>query len=587
MLRIMVQTPDKRFERQHQAGPLEIGRGPRRDAPRLSVDDLYVSRDHLRLEELAGGRLRLENISRKNVVEIEDADPLSVGATATFELPVRVKIGQTSVLVEDAGSSALADLHTIRRPFVVDEADIAPKLHELGRAPSAEVLTQWLERIFAVQRAAAGSAAFYEEAARAVVDLVGLGTACVLLRRGDDWQVVGRYPPGGPGESSFSHTVLGQVIENKRTFYRTFQLPAAAHSLMEIEAVIASPIFNERNEILGVLYGSRAVGLSRALKPNSEDSPISTIEAQVVQLLAAAVGAGLSRMEREAQAARMRIQFEQFFSPELARELERDPSLLEGRERQITVLFTDIRGFSAIAERVGARATFHFMADIMDRLTERIAEFGGVVIDYYGDGIAVMWNAPMDQEDHPSLAARAALALRGELPRLNQSWSARLGAVLDIGIGIHTGAALVGNCGSNRRLKYGPRGHVVNLASRLEQATKQFGAPILLSGETAARLQPDMALRRLCRARMMGISAPVELFQLREASPNAGVTSHDDAFAEAMSRFEAGKLDEAIELLAALSANGHQAAGLLLAQARSAIAHGGARFDGIVDLTTK
>ena len=135
----------------------------------------------------------------------------------------------------------------------------------------------------------------------------------------------------------------------------------------------------------------------------------------MVQLLAAAVGAFLAR----AAVAKTRAQFEQFFSPELVRELERHPDLLEGRDQEVTILVSDLRGFTTIVERTDARTTCQLVRDLMERLTERIAEQGGVIVDYAGDGILAMWNAPVPQPDHPVSACRAALAMLGELPALN------------------------------------------------------------------------------------------------------------------------------------------------------------------------
>jgi adenylate cyclase len=580
MLRILVHTPTGHEQLDHPAGPLEIGRGPKRELPRLTVEDLYVSRDHLRIEEQPDNRVRLENISRKNPGEIEDAGALETGAVRVVDLPVRVKIGQTTIQIEPAGRAADDQLHTIRRPLAVESSTPALKLRDLGQSPSADVLTQWLERVVNVQRAAAGSPEFYEEAARAVVDLVGLDTSCVLLRHSNGWQVVARYPPQPAAPREFSHTVLAQVTRDRRTFYRTFPLPQGPQSLSQIEAVVASPILDQNNDVRAVLYGSRAQRLG-----GSDFGLITPVEAQVVQLLAAAVGAGLSRMERETQAARMRTQFEQFFSAELARELERDPSMLLGREREITVLFTDVRGFSSIAERLDPRETFRLMSDVMDRLTQRIADFQGVVVDYYGDGIAVMWNAPTDQPDHATLAARAALALRAELPRLNDTWSALVGTPLDLGVGMHTGTALVGNCGSSRRLKYGPRGHVVNLASRIEQATKHFACPILMSGETASRLGPDLTVRRLCRVKLVGVTEPVELFELRD--PSVAPPVDEDRFRRAIGLYENGESRRAVEQLQALALEGDGAAAALCAEISKQTVTSPTAAGGVIELAAK
>ncbi|MCA1481109.1 hypothetical protein I6F37_39950, partial [Bradyrhizobium sp. NBAIM08] len=147
-----------------------------------------------------------------------------------------------------------------------------------------------------------------------------------------------------------------------------------------------SPVFGAADGIVGVVYGSRGI------QPGAKRPGILPMEARLVQLLAGAVSAGLARMEKEAEAARNRARFEQFASPVVAAELERNPELLAGNEREITVPFSDLRGFSRISEQLGARDTFQLVADVMDTLTEQVLKHGGIIIDYYGDGLAAMWN---------------------------------------------------------------------------------------------------------------------------------------------------------------------------------------------------
>ena len=98
------------------------------------------------------------------------------------------------------------------------------------------------------------------------------------------------------------------------------------------------------------------------------------------------------------------------------------------------------------------------MGDVMNALTAAVMDLDGVVIDYYGDGLAAMWNAPVDQPEHPEWACRAALRMIDSLPAVQTKWAHLLVDELRLGIGVHTGLAQVGNAGSSRRTKYGPRG---------------------------------------------------------------------------------------------------------------------------------
>ena len=156
----------------------------------------------------------------------------------------------------------------------------------------------------------------------------------------------------------------------------------------------------------------------------------------------------------------------------------------------------------------------------MERLTARIAEQGGVVVDYVGDGILAMWNAPIAQPDHAAPRLPRGPGHAGELPDLNEHWPERIGGTLALGIGVNTGEALVGNTGSRRKFKYGPLGHTVNLASRVEGTTKQLGLPILITGSTHVQLGGTFATRRLCRVRVVGIEAPVDLHELHAIEPS-------------------------------------------------------------------
>jgi adenylate cyclase len=544
MLRITIHNSRQQRELSHAAGPLEFGRVMQVGHDRVVIDDPFVSRDQLRATE-SQGRLHLENLSRHTPVHIVGRDrQLGVAAAEDFELPLEITIGTTHIRFEtEARPEGPTSWQTILQPARVAEEPVAPLNLVDEREPlTPERLTQWFETVISVQRAAAGSAEFYEETVKAVVQLIGLDGAQVLLRRGEAWDVVASFArrPGRPLE--FSRTALAHMIEERRTFFRTLDV-ATTQSLTGIEAVVVSPIFDSHGEVVGAVYGQRYRMIGAA------GSVIEPLEAQLVQLLAAAVGAGLARQQKEAEAARSRVQFEQFFSSALANQLQADPTLLEGRDREVTALFSDIRGFSGLSERLSPEETCRLVGDVMERLTARIADHGGVIVDYIGDGLLAMWNAPAIQMDHAALACRAALAMIDELPALNRDWQTILGAPFGLGIGINTGVARVGNIGSRRRFKYGPLGHAVNLASRLEGLTKQLGVTALVSESTWKKLNGTFATRRLCRVRVVGIASPLNVFELHSASEDPQWNARRDAYESALTQFETGHWAEACRTL--------------------------------------
>jgi adenylate cyclase len=521
---------------QHREGPMEFGRLQQGDCARIVVEDPYTSRDQIRVEETPDGEVRIENLG--SAVTFPDGTQLPTGGIKNFLPPLRIVFGRSTLdiglIPNEDSHQAASSMQTISRPVAAESNKPAAAV-QAGRVPSPDTLGQWFETLLTVQKAAAGSGAFYDETARAVVELVGLDRGLVIVSRGGQWEVVAAHTAAGSEcpSSQFSKRVLAQVQAERRTFFQSFDEAALGQSLMGVEAVVASPVFDEHDAVVGIVYGSRdmrtAGGAQRGIAP---------LEAQLVQLLAGTVSAGLTRMAREADAARARVQFEQFFSPQLARALELDAGILAAKDHELTLLFADLRGFSRISERIGAIETYNLLSDILDRLTNQVMDHGGVVIDYYGDGLAAMWNAPTEVPQHADAAARAALAMINELPAINSQWAERLGGIVRLGIGIHTGRAQVGNSGSQRRLKYGPRGHAVNLTSRIEAATKVFGVACLLTGATRQALGADLPLRRVCRARLTGMAEPVELYELSPANNDPSWEARRQQYETALALYE-------------------------------------------------
>jgi adenylate cyclase len=484
-----------------------MGRGPQRDQRRAMIDDDYVSRDQLRIEERPENRVQVENLSQRTKIFPVGDEPIDIGASRVLTLPLSLMVGNTRVLVEPVEEDALdhESLMTISQPIRgVDVPHLRRALSDLGDAPAPETIAQWLETVLALQRLAAGSAEFYEQTARALVDLVGLDLGLVLLLHHDNWTVAARHSAKASLSMNYSRTLVNHVVKAKRTFYQDLHsMQLQSESIRSIDAAVVSPVFGVQEEVVGVLYGSRSgfSSLTHRIRP---------LEAQVVQLLAASVGANLAR----AVATRTRVQFEQFFSPELVRELERNPDLLEGHTQEVTILVSDLRGFTSLSERLGAQITCRLIRDMMERLSDRIVEHGGVIVDYAGDGILAMWNAPVAQNNHAVRACRAALAMQAEMPELNTRWQDVVGGALILGIGLNTGSAQVGNTGSTRKFKYGPHGYTVNLASRVQDATKKLGVPVLITGSTQDQLPDSFITSRVGRTQLPGVSDGVVLYQL-------------------------------------------------------------------------
>ncbi len=554
MLRIVVSNDKQHLSLEHAAGPLEFGRIFQRYAQRVVLDDPHVSRDQMRIRERSSGRLEIENISKRTPIFFPDGSTLDVGALREFAMPVRLNVGTTLIEISPAHQDELSD-HSWRTVIQPQERAMSIReslnLADIGQTLTPEKLTYWFETVISIQRSAAGSQQFYEETARAVVELVGLDLGQVLLRRLNAegeyvWESVASHATQKGVNLRFSTAVLNRVLHERKTFFRAVDADDSSGSLVGVEAIVASPIHGPHDEIVGAVYGLR-VGSNFPMGPG-----IRPLEAQLVQLLAAAVWVGLARSQGEAEAARRRVQLEQFVSSQVAHELERDPKMLDGHDREVTILFSDIRNFSRLSEQLGTVDIFRLVRDVMDHLTQRIYENNGTLVDYIGDGLLAMWNAPTDQADHAVMACRAALAMFKDLPELNETWRTRLGSPIALGIGLNTGKARVGNTGSQWRLNYAPLGHEVNVASRVEGATKHLGVPIVITGSTQVQLQDKFATRRLCRARLLGIETEVTLYELNSESADEEWTTRRDAYEVGLKLFEAGEWSQAYRAISPL-----------------------------------
>ena len=224
------------------------------------------------------------------------------------------------------------------------------------------------------------------------------------------------------------------------------------------------------------------------------------------------------REENERKA--IRSAFGQYVSPDLVDQLADEPERLGlgGETRELSVLFSDVRGFTALSEsfKSDPQGLTKLMNQLLNGMSEAILENGGTIDKFMGDAVMAFWNAPLDTPDHARLSAKAALAMLASVERLNgERADAAHGPVrlLDIGCGINTGTCIVGNMGSDRRFDYTALGDTVNIASRLEGQSKTYGVKIILGDATAAAV-PDMAVLELDLIRVKGREAPERIFAL-------------------------------------------------------------------------
>lgn len=216
-----------------------------------------------------------------------------------------------------------------------------------------------------------------------------------------------------------------------------------------------------------------------------------------------------SRSKR--QFARM---FGQYVPPELVEEMSRNPEhySMDGRNAELTVLFSDIRGFTSISEGLEPKELTQLMNEYLGAMTSVIQDQRGTLDKYIGDAIMAFWGAPVDDAEHARHAVASALSMHVALADLNRSLMARGWPELRIGIGLNTGPMTVGDMGSPVRKAYTVMGDAVNLASRLEALTKQYEVGILV-GEATRRAVRDVVFREIDRVRVKGKDEPVSIYE--------------------------------------------------------------------------
>lgn len=224
----------------------------------------------------------------------------------------------------------------------------------------------------------------------------------------------------------------------------------------------------------------------------------------------------------------------------------------------ITVMVCDIRGFSKISETRNPVETIRWISDVMNRLSDIILAQGGTIVDYVGDEIMAMWGAPGESLTHPEEACKCAMMIQLEVAKLSLEWYPRLMTTLEIGIGIHSGMAVCGNTGSKQRIKYGPLGNTVNLASRVQGATKYLHCSVLVTSDTANRVSSHMRGRRICKIRVQNMSKPVELYELVTESSESyreRIRPLNQFYEKALESFEAEDIQEALKRSAQILVN--------------------------------
>jgi adenylate cyclase len=246
--------------------------------------------------------------------------------------------------------------------------------------------------------------------------------------------------------------------------------------------------------------------------------------------------------QKRRQLNETRSHFGRFVSPAVVARLAEHPDAvrLGGEQRTLTLMFCDIRSFTTLSEGLSAVELTSFLNEYLTPMTEAVLQEMGTVDKYMGDAIMAFWNAPLDDSDHAAHAVRAALAMRKTLAELNRRWASRAAESghafheVKFGVGLNTGECCVGNLGSTRRFDYSAIGDEVNIASRLEGASKVLGVDIVASDLTRDDA-PDFAWLEVDRVLLKGKTRPTPVYALA----GDAATAASEPFRELARRHEA------------------------------------------------
>lgn len=300
---------------------------------------------------------------------------------------------------------------------------------------------------------------------------------------------------------------------------QTIQPVSPALNILAISSVLllAMPLLffwhPLRSTALAVLLGGSAIGVSAWLFAtfNLWLATATPLLALAIAFLSTGVGSYFTERRR---AREIRSAFAKYVSSEVVEEMIVHPEHLKlgGHRREISVLFSDLAGFTSLSEKLSPDAVANVINIYLNAMTRIIMAHEGTVDKFIGDAVMAFWGAPLDDAEHALHAVQSAIAMQDAMRDLQPQFRALGVDVLKLRIGINSGPAIIGNMGSDLRFDYTAIGDTVNLASRLEGANKAYGTNIMLANSTAEIVRERIPLRQIDRIRVKGKNVPVDVF---------------------------------------------------------------------------
>ncbi|MEO8449810.1 MAG: adenylate/guanylate cyclase domain-containing protein [Gemmatimonadota bacterium] len=491
---------------------LVVGRAPESD---VLVADVTVSRRHAELI-VEDGRIRVRDTGSSNGTAINGArlteGELSPNDTIVFgKVPYRLACHGA----EPAAPDPPLDGTVVRR------IDLGEGVDALAEAPALRANTQAhrLARLLDLTKRLSGEYELEKLLASVVeltFELLPVDRVSLLLADAETGELVPALSRSRLGDAAslrvprsiarLAALDRAPIITENATADDRFQ--SGSVLLQSVRGAICTPLLATRTKVLGALY----VDTLTANEPFSEDDATLLFAFGGLAAVSIAKIRYADEIRREAE---VRTNFERFFAPGVAARIatERGTIGLGGERRAVTVLFSDIRGFTAITETMHPEAIAELLTAYFTEMVDIVFEHGGTLDKFIGDAILAVWGAPLSAADDADRALAAALAMQRQLEVLNGRWRAAGRPTLAIGIGLNHGEVFAGYLGSERRLEYSVLGDTVNVASRL--CDEAAGGEIFVTESVLTALTQRPEVEQLADLELKGKQQKVSVWRVR------------------------------------------------------------------------
>lgn len=460
--------------------PYIVGRAAACD---LSIQDATVSRQHAELE-LTGAGVRVRDLGSTNGTFLDGervSDALAApGARVTFG-KVDFNVLAEQAPAETPGEGSL-DATILRQVRMRGAADIAAQLSDAPAGVSVlriagDSVVDRQARKLSLLLDIAKELSQQTEVDLLLDKVVGLTFQVMrvdrvaILMAGPDGELTPRVwrsrVEAAPGSWRVPRSVsrkaiderVAVMVENAAVDQR---FTGGSMMLQSVQSALCAPLLGKQGKVLGLIYldnlGATHSFSEEDLEFLSAFSGMAAVAIENSQLI--------ERVRREAVVL---SNFQRYFAPDLVQQIANQTGEVQlgGSKRRVVVLFSDIRGFTSISERMSPDEIATLLTDYFTEMVEIVFEHGGTLDKFMGDAVMALWGAPLARDDDADRAARAAMAMQRTLSRLNEEWERRGRPRLTAGIGINVGEVFAGNIGSERRLEYTVIGDAVNVSSRL------------------------------------------------------------------------------------------------------------------------